>query len=92
MVVGHLHVTPQARTDAQTDVRALVVHRVLGIHTHQSALGVLSIECTLRASEDIHAVEHVEVVIEGGLRHQGDIVVVDTHGGVVDARAYTSYI
>ena len=85
--MGHLDVAPEPRAQAQTDVGALILRRVLRIDAHQAALGVLSVERTLRPAQDIHAVEHIEMVVERRLRHQRDIVVIDTHGRTVHTRA-----
>ena len=92
MIVSHLDIRIEARADAQTDIRTLIVHRVLGVDTHESTLGVLTIERTLRTAQDIHTVEHIEMIIESRLRHQGDVVVVNADSGTVDARTYTSDI
>ena len=85
MMVSHLDIRVQPRANAQANICALIVHRVLGVDAHQSALGVLPVERALRATQDVHTVEHIKMIVEGSLRHQGDIIVVDTHGGVVDA-------
>ena len=82
--MSHLYVTIQACSNAKTDIRTLIVDGVLGVDTHQSTLGVLSIERTLRSSQDIHTIEHIEMVVEGSLRHQGDVIVIDTHCRTVD--------
>ena len=84
MVVSHLYITIQTCSNAKTDVRTLIVHGVLGVDTHQSTLGVLSVKGTLRSTQDIHTVEHIEMIVEGSLRHQGDVIVIDTHCRTVD--------
>ena len=63
----------------------MIVHGVLGIDTHQSALGILTIERSLRTAQHIYTVNHIEMVVERSLRHEGQVVVVDAHSGVVDA-------
>ena len=92
MVMSYLDVAPETRTDAQTNIRTLVVHRVLRVDTHQSALGVLSVERTLRATQDVYAIEHIEMVVERGFRHQWDVIIIDTHSRIIDARANTANI
>ena len=85
--MGHLHLAIESRTDAEVQVGALVAHRVLRVDTHDAALAVGAVEGTLRTAEHVDAVEHIEVGVIGRLRHQGDMVVVDAHGGVVHSRA-----
>ena len=92
MVMGHLNIAIKAIADAQTDVGALIAHRVFGIDTHQSALSILAIERALGTTQDIHTVEHIEMVIKGCFRHQGDIVVIEADGGTVDTRADATHI
>ena len=84
VVVGHLDIAPQPRADAETNVSTLIVHRILGVDAHQSALGVLSVERALWSTENVHAVEHVEMIIESSLRHQRNVVVINAHGRIVD--------
>lgn len=67
MIVCHLHIRIESCTDAQTNVRSLITHRVLGIDTHQSSLSILSVERPLRTTQHIHSVEHIEMVIIGSL-------------------------
>ena len=92
VVMGHLYIAIQTVTYTQQHIRTLIVHRVLGIDSHQSAFGILSIKRSLRASQDINTVEHIEVVVESRLRHQRDVVIINAHGRVVDARANTTHI
>ena len=90
MVMRHLDVSPKPRTEAQTDVGTLIAHGVLRINANESTLSILSVERSLRSAQDVHAVEHIEMVIKGGFRHERDIVIIDAHSGVVDARTDTT--
>ena len=85
MVMGHLHVLVQARAYTYFYIRSLVIHRVLRVDTHHAALGILTVERTLRATQHVHAVQHEEMVVERRLRHQRNVVVIHAHGRVVDA-------
>ena len=90
--MGHLHVAIETTTHAELYVGALIGHRVFRVDAHQSALGVLSVKRSLRSAQDVNAVEHIKVVVEGSLRHQGDVVVIDAYGGVVDTRTDAAHI
>ena len=92
VIMGNLNVTPQTRTDAKLNIRTLIVHRILRIDAHQSTFRILTVQRTLRTTQHVNSVQHIEVVVESRLRHQGNIVVVNTNSGVVDARANTSDI
>ena len=85
--MGELYITVKTCTNAQTDICSLIIHGVLRIDTYQTALCVLTVERSLRTTQDIHTVDHVEVVVERSLRHEGDIIVIDTHSRAVYTRA-----
>ena len=85
VIVGHLGLAAlsEAHTQPQVHVRALIVHGVLGIDTYDAALAIATIEGALRTTQHVNSVELVEMGVEGRLRHQGDMVVIDTYGRVV---------
>ena len=89
-VVGHLGAPQEVGADAQPQVGALIVHGVLRVQPHQSALGIHTVERTLGATEHVDTAGLVEVGVEGRLRHQGNVVDIDAHRRAVDARADAS--
>ena len=92
MVVSHLYITIQTSTNAQTHISPLIIHGVLGIDANQSTLSVLSVEGALRTTQDIHTIQHIEMIIECRLRHQWDVIVIHTHSRIVDTRTNTTHI
>ena len=84
MVVGNLNLSLPAAGGSQIDVRSLIAHRVLGVDTNDTTLGISTIERTLRSTQHVNAVQHVEMCIEGRLGNQRYVVVVDTYGRIVD--------
>ena len=73
-------------------VGALIVHRILGIHAHQSTLGIHAIESALRTSQHIHTVDAVEVAIKRTLVDERDIVVIHPDCRIARTTAYASHI
>ena len=92
VMMSHFDIAIQAVADAQTDVGTLIVHRILRVDAHKAALSVLSVERALRTTQDVHTVQHIEMVIKGRFRHQRDIVVIEAHGRAVDTGADAAYI
>ena len=79
IVMGHLCVAVEVCAYTQSDVGALIAHGVLGVLAHQSALGVDTVEGTLRTTQHVDTVQLVGVAVEGRLIHQGYVVHIDTH-------------
>ena len=78
-VVCRLGVTPQVRAYAQQHVGALIAEGVARIYFYQSALGVLSIQCALWASQNVDTLGLVKVHVVGGLAHQWHAVEIDAY-------------
>ena len=92
ITMGGLDITVEARADAQTDIGTLIAHGVLGVLAHQSALGINTVERTLRTAQHVDTVELIGIAVEGRLVHQGDIVDIDAHRGAVHTRADAAHI
>ena len=82
--MGNLNLSLPAAGGSQIDVRSLIAHRVLGVDTNDTTLGISTIERTLRSTQHVDTVQHVEMRIEGRLGNQRYVVVVDTYGRIVD--------
>ena len=92
MIMSNLDIRLQSRAERETHVGALIIHRVLGIHTHQSTLGVHSIKGALRTTQHVDTVNLVEMTVERTLVDKGNIIIIYTHGGIARATAYASHI
>ena len=84
-MVCHLYIRIQSRTDAQVDIRTLILHGIFGIDSHQSTLRILPIKRALRTTHNIHAVNHIEMIIKCRLRHQRNVVVIHADSRIIDA-------
>ena len=92
LIVSHLGIAIEVSANAQLDVGTLIAQRILSVLAHQSALGIHTVERTLRTTKHIHTIQLPCVAVKGRLIHQGDIVHIDTHRRTVHTRANTSYI
>ena len=77
---------------AYPHVGALIVEGIARIESHQSALGILSVECALWTSQHIHTTQLIGVQIESRLAHHGYSVHIHTDGWTVHTAAYASHI
>ena len=91
-VVGCFDVAVGLRAEAQAHIGALIGHGVARIEAHHAALGVQSVERSLRSAQDVHAVELVEVGVKLALVHHRQTVDIHAHGRTVDARSDTAYV
>ena len=85
MEMGNLSMRRQSRANTHREVCTLIRHGVLRVDVHQSTLCVHTIQGSLGATQYIDTIHVVEMVVEGSLRHQRNVVVVDTHRRIVDA-------
>ena len=88
----YLKIAIAATAIAQFHIRTLIVKRIAGIHSDESALCILSIKSALRSTEHIHTTQLVIVEIEGRLAHHRDIIHIDAHRRTVDTTADATHI
>ena len=90
--MGHLDITPEVVAGPYAQMGALIGKGVAAVGTHQSALGIDTIEGALGAPEHIDTAQLIVVMVVSALTHQRQTVGVDAHGRAVDARAYAAYV
>ena len=92
LIVRSLKIAVTTTAIAYPHVGALIVEGIARIESHQSALGILSVECALRTSQHVHTAQLIGVQIESRLAHHGYSVHVHTDGRAVHTAAYASHI
>ena len=81
-----------ARRIAEVDIGARIGERRTCIGLDQTTHGVASVESTLWTAQHLDALDVGEVEVESRLVVEWDIIYIESHGRVVDARTDTAYI
>ena len=83
-IMRHFGIAVEMCAYAKIHIRSLIVHRILGVLTHESTFSVDTIESTLWSPEHIYAVELIGVGVERTLIHQWNVINIHTHRWAVD--------
>src|SRR5574344_1570142 len=92
MIMGNLNVRLQSCAKREAHISALIMHRILGIHAHQSTLSVHTIKSALRTTQHVDTVNPVEMTVERTLADEWDIVVIHPDSRIARTATYTTNI
>ena len=90
--MARLDLAQESGSQRELHVRALILEGTAAVKAHQAALGVHAVKCPLRPVEDIHAVDVIDVEVEGTPAQDGHAVHIDSHSRRVDARTDPAHI
>ena len=92
MIMSQLYISIISGTITQLQISTLIFKRIAGIDTHQSTLGVLTIESSLRTTQDINTGSLIMMKIEGRLAHHRDAIQIDAYRRTVHPTANATHI